>query len=261
VSAAVNPEAVAPGASAPPVTAPVEAPGGSPHAASPATAPVPEPTGPGTAVAAQEQLKASEKPPTSLLTEGAPTAETPETPAAEAPEAFDPEKITFPEGTAPDKELLGKFGEIAKAHGLTQPAAQQLVDLYNTVAKTQADANRTAWNSTLASWETEVREDKGVIGKATLKGENGTTLQGLEAVKVTVARVINNPELTDPKFREALEVTGIGSNPAAVRTLYQWAKALTEGSAVRAGGPSPNVGARSDTGPQTAARALYPNLP
>jgi hypothetical protein len=249
VSAAVSTEAATPGAGAPPVTAPVEA---------PATAPVPEPTGPGTAVAAQEQLKASEKPPTSLLTEAAPPAEAEAPPA---PEAYDPEKITFPEGTAPDKELLGKFGEIAKAHGLTQPAAQQLVDLYNTVAKTQADANRTAWNSTLASWETEVREDKGVIGKATLKGENGTTLQGLEAVKVTVARVINNPELTDPKFREALEVTGIGSNPAAVRTLYQWAKALTEGSAVRAGGPSPNVGARSDAGPQTAARALYPNLP
>jgi hypothetical protein len=250
VSAAVNTEAPAPGASAPPVTAPVEA---------PAAAPVPQPTGPGTSVAAQEQLKASDKPPASLLTEGAPAEA--EAPAAEAPEAYDPEKITFPEGTAPDKELLGKFGEIAKAHGLTQPAAQQLVDLYNTVAKTQADANRTAWNSTLASWETEVREDKGVIGKATLKGENGTVLQGLEAVKLTVARVINNPELTDPKFREALEVTGIGSNPAAVRTLYQWAKALTEGSAVRAGGPSPNVGARSDTGPQTSARALYPNLP
>jgi hypothetical protein len=248
VSAAANTEAPSPGAAAPPVTAPVEA-------------PVPQPTGPGTSVAAQEQLRASDKPPASLLTEGAPAAETPETPAAEAPAAFDPEKITFPEGTAPDKELLGKFGEIAKAHGLTQPAAQQLVDLYNTVAKTQADANRTAWNSTLASWETEVREDKGVIGKATLKGENGTVLQGLEAVKVTVAKVINNPELTDPKFREALEVTGIGSNPAAVRTLYQWAKALTEGSAVRAGGPSPNVGARDNTAPQTAAKALYPNLP
>jgi hypothetical protein len=246
VSAAVNTEAASPGAAAPPVE-------------TPAAAPVPEPTGPGTAIAAQEQLKASEKPPASLLTEGAPAEA--EAPAAEAPEAYDPEKITFPEGTAPDKELLGKFGEIAKAHGLTQPAAQQLVDLYNTVAKTQADANRTAWNSTLASWETEVREDKGVIGKATLKGENGTVLQGLEAVKLTVARVINNPELTDPKFREALEVTGIGSNPAAVRTLYQWAKALTEGSAVRAGGPSPNVGERSDAGPQTAARALYPNLP
>jgi hypothetical protein len=58
-----------------------------------------------------------------------------------------------------------------------------------------------------------------------------------------------------------LEITGIGSNPAAVRTLYQWAKALTEGSAVRAGGPSPNVGQREDTAPRTAARALYPNLP
>jgi hypothetical protein len=241
-------------------------------ATAPVEAPVPEPTGPGTAAAAQQQLAGTATPPatapaegaaaapekvaeTTLLTEGKPAE------AVEAPAPFDLEKLTFPEGRAPDKELLGKFGEIAKTHGLTQPAAQQLVDLYNTVAKTAADANRTAWNTTLASWEAEVREDKGVIGKASLKGENGTVMQGLEAVKVTVARVLDNPELTDPKFREALEITGIGSNPAAVRTLYQWAKALTEGAAVRAGGPSPNVGARDNAAPQTSARALYPNLP
>lgn len=226
----------------------------------PAAPPAPEPTGPGTAAAAQEQLRATEKPPATLLTEGAAPPPAEGEPAA-APEAFDPEKITFPEGTSPDKELLGKFGEIAKAHGLTQPAAQQLVDLYNTVAKTQADANRTAWNTTLTGWEAEVRADKDVIGKASLKDENGTVLQGLDAVKVVVAKALNNPTLTDPKFREALEVTGIGSHPAAVRTLYQWAKALTEGGAVRAGGPSPDAGRRETSGPQTAARALYPNLP
>jgi hypothetical protein len=244
VSAASTTEAPSPGAAAP-----VEAP----------PAPVPEPTGPGTSIAAQEQLKATDKPPATLLTEGAPAEA--EAPAADAPAAYDPEKITFPEGTTPDKELLGKFGEIAKTHGLTQPAAQQLVDLYNTVAKTAADASRTAWNTTLTGWEAEVREDKDVIGKASLKGENGTVLQGLEAVKLTVARVMNNPELTDPKFREALEITGIGSHPAAVRTLYQWAKALTEGGAVRAGGPAPDAGKRETSAPQTAARALYPNLP
>lgn len=225
----------------------------------PAAPAVPEPTGPGTAAAAQEQLRATEKPPSTILTEGEKPAEAPA--ETEAPEAFDPEKITLPEGATLDKELLGKFSEIAKTHGLTQPAAQQLVDLYNSVAKTAADANRTAWNATVTGWEAEVRADKDVIGKASLKDENGTVLQGLDAVKATVAKVLDNPALTDPRFREALDITGLGSNPAAVRTLYKWALALSEGSGVRAGGPSPNAGQREAAGPPTAARALYPNLP
>lgn len=74
---------------------------------------------------------------------------------------------------------------------------------------------------------------------------------------------MDNPQLTDPKFREALEFTGIGSHPAAVRTLYKWAQALTEGTAVAAGGVPPGVGAKGpdEAEARSAASRLYPNLP
>lgn len=228
-------------------------------AVEPTAPPVPEPTGPGTAAAAQEQLKATEKPPSTILTEAEKPAEAPK--EAAAPEAFDPEKITFPEGITPDPELMGKFGEIAKTHGLTQPAAQQLVDLYNTVARSAADANRTAWNTTLSGWEAEVRADE-QIAKTSLKSENGTVLQGLDAVKVIVARtILDDPEIGGPKLREALETTGGGSNPAIIRAFLKLGQMRMEGSAVRAGGPSPDAGSREASRPPTAARALYPNLP
>jgi hypothetical protein len=224
----------------------------------PTVPPVPEPTGPGTAAAAQEQLRATEKPPSSILTEGDKPAEAP---AAEAPAAFDPEKITFPEGFTKDEALFGKFSEIAKAGGLTLPVAQQFADLYADAAKTFADANRTAWNTTVTSWEAEVRADKDVIGKASLKGENGTVLQGLDAVKAMAGKLFSNPVLFDPGLPQALEITGLGSHPAMVRTIALLGPLLIEGGGVRAGGPGPNAGARDNAAPPTAARALYPNLP
>ncbi len=146
-----------------------------------------------------------------------------------------------------DKESLSKFGEIAKTSGLSQPAAQQLVDLYNSVSKANSDTIMANWNRTCDGWVTEVKADK-EIGAATL-GD----LRGLDAVKATVGKVIDNPALTDPKFRESLEISRWGDNPAAIRTLYRWAKALTEGSGIRGEPPSAQR-------PRSAASALYPNL-
>jgi hypothetical protein len=198
----------------------------------------PEPTGPGTAEAAQAALVESAKPAT-ILTE-APAV-------VEAPAAFDPEKITFPDGFTRDNESFGKFSEIAKAANLPLPVAQQLTDLYAQVSKAESEKNSSTWRTTLTGWETEVKADREIGGS------------NLDSVKTTVAKVLDNPALTDPKFREALEFSGLGSNPATIRTLFRWAKALTEGSAVQAGGPSPNVG-KPAAQPRSAAAALYPNL-
>jgi len=213
------------------------------HTESAPTTPAPEPTGPGTAADAQATLAATEKP-TTLLTEAAPAEPTP---APEPPPAFDPEKIVVPEGAVLDKEAFGKFSEIAKAANMPLAVAQQLTDLYASVSKAESSKNLEAWKTTLTGWETEVKADREVGGS------------NLDTVKTTISKVLDNPALTDPKFREALDVTGGGSNPAVIRTLYRWAKALTEGAAVQAGGPSPDAGKREAV-PRTAAAALYPNL-
>src|SRR4029077_8498790 len=115
-----------------------------------------------------------------------------------------------------------------KAGGVTLPVAQQFADLYADAAKTFADANRTAWSSTLKSWEADVKEDKGVIGKASIKGENGTTVQGLDAVKIMAAKIFDNPALAPPGLRQAIEITGMGSHPDFVRFVAMIGPLLTE---------------------------------
>lgn len=220
----------------------------------PAAPPVPEPTGPGTAVAAQEQLRATEKPPSTILTEQA----QPESAEAPPVEAFDPEKITFPQGFVKNEDLFGKFSKLAKDNSLSLPAAQQVVDLYAAAAKDAMTASRTAWNTTLSGWETEVKADP-VIAKETLRTSEGV-LTGLDAVKARVGRLLDNPALTHPRTREALEVTGIGSHLALIHSLNNYAKALEEGGLVQGNGPAPNAGRQPSTRPD-AAGALYPNNP
>lgn len=160
-----------------------------------------------------------------------------------APEPFDPEKITFPEGFEKDEALFGDFTNVAKEAGLSGPAAQKLIDL---AAKQVAQANErlmAGWNKQQEDWLAEIKADKD-IGGDKLDG----TLQ-------TFAKVANDHALSDPKFREALAFTGAGNHPAIVRTLAKWASALSEGGPVR-GSPA---GERRT--PSTLGEAFYPEGP
>jgi hypothetical protein len=170
--------------------------------------------------------------PTSLLTEATP-----------APEAFDPEKITFPEGMNKDDPLWGDFTKLAKEHGLSGPAAQTMIDLAAKQVQAVSQKLQAGWDKQNEDWQAEIKADK-EIGGDKLNG----TLQ-------TFAKVASNPELSDPKFREALAFTGAGNHPAIVRTLARWAKALSEGGPVQ-GGPS------ESRVPETLGQAIYgPNGP
>jgi hypothetical protein len=166
--------------------------------------------------------------------------------APEAPEVFNAEKLVLPEGAAVDEGLMGKFKEVAT--GLPHAKAQALLDLYLSTQGSEVARNADFWKTTRDGWEAEVRADPLVGGDK------------LETVVQTVAKVLDNPQLTDPGFRQALNFTGLGSHPAAVRTLYRWAQALTEGSPVAAGGPPSNVGAKPGVAAErTAAEILFPD--
>lgn len=126
-----------------------------------------------------------------------------------------------------------------------QKQAQALVDLYakslNAALKGQLDS----WHKQQGDWQREIQADP------ELGGSN------LDVVKQTVSRVLDNSELSDPKFREALSFTGAGNNPAVVRTLYRWAKALSEGDAV-SGGPAGRNRDGSINGERpTIAQSIY----
>jgi hypothetical protein len=138
---------------------------------------------------------------------------------------------------------------IFKSLNLPQAEAQRLVDFY--VAKTSQSANAPyqLWNEMQEKWVNEIKADP-VIGHK------------LNEVKTTISRAIDG--MNDPKlardFREAMDFTGAGNNPAFVRAFYKLAQMVTEGAHVAGNGPSPASQRRTNEVP-SAARAMYPNLP
>ena len=193
---------------------------------------------------AQSAPEASATATPETLTTATPEAQAPEpsvlgTEPPAAPEPFDAEKITLPEGLSKDDALFGDFTNLAKEHGLPMPVAQTLVDLAAKQVQAANQKLQASWDKQNADWQAEVRADKEI---------GGDNLQG---VLQTFSKVASDPELSDPKFREALAFTGAGNHPAIVRTLARWAKALSEGGPVR-GTPAPTL-----QRPTTVGEAIY----
>jgi hypothetical protein len=135
-----------------------------------------------------------------------------------------------------------------KEMGLSQTEGQKLMDLYMKEVVESETAPYRVWQETQEKWRTEIRNDPDIGGK-------------LDRVRETVSRAIDG--LGDPKlakeFREAMDFTGAGNNPAFIRAFYKLASLVTEGKAAPAGGPSP--AARPQGGRPSVATAMYPNLP
>lgn len=164
-----------------------------------------------------------------------------------APEKY--ETFNVPEGYELDSKVAEEAGAIFKRMGLSQADAQSLVDFYT--AKTTESANEPykVWSDMQEKWVTEVKNDP-VLGPR------------LNEVKTTISRAIDG--LNDPKlardFREAMDFTGAGNNPAFIRAFYKLAQLVTEGGHVSGNGPSPAGQGRRNAMP-SAAQAMYPNLP
>ena len=161
-----------------------------------------------------------------------------------------PEKyadFTPPEGYEFRGETLDGARTLFKELNLSQAGAQRLVDFHAAELKAAMEAPAKQWEETRAQWLEQVKSDPEIGGK-------------LDQVKSTVARAIDG--LGDPKlaseFRQAMDFTGAGNNPAFIRAFYKLAQKLSEGTMVPGGGPS-EVRA-PDQPPRSAAHALYPNL-
>jgi len=147
--------------------------------------------------------------------------------------------------TAADTEAKGIFKEL----NLTQAQGQKLVDYYVKHTSASASAPYDAWNEMQTKWVNEIKADP-YYGPR------------LNEVKTTISRaldVIGDPTLAG-QFREAMDYTGAGNNPAFIKTFYKMAQMVTEGKHVAGNGPS----AASQGKPNeriSAAGAMYPNLP
>lgn len=164
-----------------------------------------------------------------------------------APTAYS--DYVVPEGYELDKTVATEANAIFKELNLTQAQAQKLVDFYT--AKTTESANQPyqVWNDMQEQWVKEVKADP-VMGPR------------IPEIQTTISRAIDG--LNDPKlaqqFREAMDYTGAGNNPAFIKAFWKLAQKVTEGGHVAGNGPSP-AGQGNGTKPASAARAMYPNLP
>lgn len=171
-----------------------------------------------------------------------------ESKAAGAPEKY--EAFKLPEGVELKGDTLASAQELFKGLGLTQEAAQSLVDFHTAQMTAAAAAPITAYNEMREGWKAATAADPELGPKAaTIKENLGKAFDTL-----------NNPKLVTD-FKDAMNLTGVGDHPAFIKVMNTWAKQITEGRPVRAGGPSEH--GQNDKGQQqrpTVAQGMYPNL-
>lgn len=174
--------------------------------------------------------------------EGAPAAEPPKEGDGKPAEGFDLSKLEMPEGlTIPDDQAKA-LTEIVGKHGIPAEAVQDLLPLVRDALKAESESSARTWVETNESWQQEIKSDP-VFGGQKLDAN-------LQLLGKTIEQYAPDPAA----FREALNFTGAGNNPAIFRTFVRMAQALAEGTPVAAGGGS-------KPRPTSAAQALFPNLP
>lgn len=168
-----------------------------------------------------------------------------------APEKY--EAYTLPEGLELAPEAVEEANKLFKELGLPQAAAQKIVDQHIALMQKAQQAPVDFFNQTKDAWRKELINDKS-LGN----GKDNLSDATREAVGKTIASL---GDLAEP-FKEAMDYTGAGDNPAFVRALVHLSQYVTEGKHVSGKGPSPLGQTPTGTAARpTAAQALYPNLP
>ena len=148
-----------------------------------------------------------------------------------------PEKYEFtaPEGMTLDPAALEAFEPLAKELGLSQEAAQKVVNLQASLVKAQADAMLKQQND----WIAEVKADKEIGGQ--------NFASALRHANTALNKFGGQPLV------EALQKLGIANHPELVRTFARVGKDMGEDT-VHQPGSSPGA-------PRDLAKILYPNQP
>lgn len=157
-----------------------------------------------------------------------------------------------PEGTAINKEAMEAALPVFKELGLTQEQAQKLVDVQLKREAELLKGGANGYATMREGWRKDVLADTSLSAGGKVKPE----------VLQTIGRAIDG--INDPKlageFRQVMDTTGVGDNPAFVRAFYKLAQQVTEGRPVQGGGPSPKGQEAPNSKPASIASALYPNL-
>lgn len=147
-----------------------------------------------------------------------------------------PEKYEFkaPEGSELSPEVVSKFEGVARELGLSQDAAQKVIDV---VAPEIAAAQAKAVEGVKTQWTDASKTDKEF---------GGDKLDANLAVAKKALDTFGTPEL-----KQLLVDSGLGNHPEIIRAFYRAGLKITPPKVVSgSGGP---------TGTKGAAETLYPN--
>lgn len=164
-----------------------------------------------------------------------------------APEKY--EDFKLPEGQTLDPELTKAATAIFKDLNLPQEGAQKLVDFYAENFVKAAEAPYKLWADTQSGWVDKIISDFGQARAETMRTDIN---KGIEAAF---------PPKLQTAFREAIDLTGAGSNPAMFEAFHTLFKPFLEGQPVKGGGPTKEsqTAPKADSRP-SVAHALYPHL-
>ena len=169
---------------------------------------------------------------------------------AKAPEAY--AEFKAPEGFTINKAAVEAALPVFKELGLTQDQAQKLVDIQTKREAELSKSNQGEYTAIREGWRKDVLANADLSAGGKIKPE----------ILETMGRAIDG--LGDPalakSFRQSLDITGVGDNPAFVKAFYKLSQQLTEGRPVQGGGPSPKGQEAPGAKPPSQAKALYPNL-
>jgi hypothetical protein len=169
-----------------------------------------------------------------------------------APEAYADFKL--PEGVELKAPTLEKATATFKELGLSQEAAQKIVDLHIAEIQAAAKAPVDAYDEMRAEWKAKAQADPD-IGSFT-----GSKALGMKEDIGRALDALNDKQLkTD--FQYAMDLTGLGDNAAFIKVASKWAKSVIEPRNVRGDGPSQH--GQNDKGQQqrpNVAQGMYPNL-
>jgi hypothetical protein len=184
----------------------------------------------GIATDTTQQTQTTETQPAAAAETTAAAATTTETPATPVvPEAY---SFKAPEGTEYDPEIVASFSGAAKEAGLTQDAAQKLIEkMAPALAARQVDQVQAIHKE----WLDTSSADK-EFGGEKLAENLGVARKALES-------------FGSPELRSLLDETGLGNHPEVIRLLFRAGKAISEDKFV---GGSP-----SGTGKLNPTSVLY----
>lgn len=161
---------------------------------------------------------------------GAPAQAAPEQPAQAEAKADAPGQpatpveytdFTVPDGVEMDADVLNDFKGIARDLGISQEAAQKLIDLQSSMETKRSAAAEQAQAAQKQQWADQVKADP-ELGGANLSKTVETAVKAIE-------------QYGTPELRDLLSETGLGNHPLMVKFCHAIGKAMSEDNLVMGG--------------------------